>query len=232
MYFPWRESDRSRLTAAESLSPSSSARSRTRDHHAFASPSLISPVNSCSHVWHFHHHSALLFCSTSASAARTRQPRWARPVAPRHAHPDWISDGLMSKQMKHTPSLPWLTSSPRATFISAPAQKPAALLKLLQSSQSSLSLSLSPSLRIQLRAKGSFIGQAYNGIIWIKKQEGHPSLFRLLPVRLCDYANCRKPLHKCARASPTAPRTQAPGVRSITPCLCTEQASCPRDMQA
>ncbi len=36
-----------------------------------------------------------------------------------------------------------------------------------------------------------------------------------LPVRLCDYADCRKPLHKCARASPTAPRT--PGVRNITP---------------
>ena len=35
-----------------------------------------------------------------------------------------------------------------------------------------------------------------------------------LPVRLCDYADCRKPLHKCARASPTAPRT--PGVRNIT----------------
>ena len=24
-----------------------------------------------------------------------------------------------------------------------------------------------------------------------------------LPVRLCDYADCRRPLHKCARASPT-----------------------------
>ena len=30
-----------------------------------------------------------------------------------------------------------------------------------------------------------------------------------------DYTDCRKPLHKCARASPTAPRTA--GVRSITP---------------
>ena len=28
-----------------------------------------------------------------------------------------------------------------------------------------------------------------------------------LSVRRCDYADCRKPLHKCARASPTAPRT-------------------------
>ena len=28
-----------------------------------------------------------------------------------------------------------------------------------------------------------------------------------LSVRLRDYADCRKPLYKCARASPTAPRT-------------------------
>ena len=83
----------------------------------------------------------LFFCFTSASAARTRQRRWARPAAPRHAHPDWMGDGLVSKQMKHTPSSPWLTSSPRATpsFISARqqgTQTPAALLKLLQSCQS------------------------------------------------------------------------------------------------
>ena len=27
-----------------------------------------------------------------------------RPVAPRHAHPDWVGDGLVSKQTKHTTS--------------------------------------------------------------------------------------------------------------------------------
>jgi hypothetical protein len=52
-----------------------------------------------------------------------------------------MGDGLVPKQMKHTPSSPWLTSLPRATpsFISARqqgTQTPAALLKLLQSCQS------------------------------------------------------------------------------------------------
>jgi len=66
---------------------------------------------------------------------------WSRPAAPRHAHPHWMGDGLVPKQMKNTPSSPWLTSSPRATpsFISAcqqGSQAPAALLKLLQSCQS------------------------------------------------------------------------------------------------
>ena len=127
------ERESARLPATPSLFSSSSARSHTCEsrglgwrihgsvedtklstnkqhslsyHHAFASPFLISPVNCCLHVWHVHHHSGLCVCSTSASAASTRQLRWARPAAPRHAHPDWMGDGLVSKQMKHTPSSP------------------------------------------------------------------------------------------------------------------------------
>jgi hypothetical protein len=67
------------MPAAESLTLSSSARSHTCDHNAFASPSRISPVNCCSHVWYVHHHLVLFFCSTSAprlnAAAKMGQTR-------------------------------------------------------------------------------------------------------------------------------------------------------------
>ena len=58
-----------------------------------------------------------------------------------------------------------------------------------------------------------------------------------LSVRLCDYADCSWPLHKCARASPTVPRTARCALHHTllvhrAGLLCTEQASCPRDRQS
>ncbi len=49
------EEDWPRLNAADCRSALSSAASRTRAHHASASPVRIAPVNLCLHVWHSHH---------------------------------------------------------------------------------------------------------------------------------------------------------------------------------
>ncbi len=98
------------------------------------------PPRICQPVFHLARESLLARLARLPSLDTLAQRRWARPAAPRHAHPDWMGDGLVTKQMKHRPSS-WLTSSPRETpwFILARQQfssTPAALLKLLKSCQS------------------------------------------------------------------------------------------------
>jgi hypothetical protein len=56
-----------------------------------------------------------------------------------------------------------------------------------------------------------------------------------LSVRLCDYADCRKPLHTVLQCQVQGRRLLLqglPGVLTTTSYLCTEQASCQRLWQA
>jgi hypothetical protein len=52
------------------------------------------------HVWHCRH-TPFPRCACCDAAARTRQAMCASPLLPRHAQPDWMGGGLVSRQMMH-----------------------------------------------------------------------------------------------------------------------------------
>ena len=60
-------------------------------------------MNSCSHVWHCRH-TNVPRCACCDAASWTRQSTCASPPSPRHAQPDWMGGGLVSRQMMHAPA--------------------------------------------------------------------------------------------------------------------------------
>jgi hypothetical protein len=97
-YFPSPHRDWPRLYAADCRAAFSSTASRTRAHHASASPVRIAPVNLCLHVWHSHH-SMTPRCPACETAACTMHSMCTKPASSRHAQPDWIGGGCDSQQM-------------------------------------------------------------------------------------------------------------------------------------
>lgn len=74
----------------------SSLSTATLAHHARASAISVSPVYGCVHVPHVSHAPI----PSLADAARVRHATCASPASPRHAHPDCVGAGTLSR---HTP---------------------------------------------------------------------------------------------------------------------------------